>query len=70
MYNYQINGFYIKKPTDLWTNIPLEFKKCDGSHEHSKNFTCFVRDKAKRAIIPEGLTNMIFEATKQLNISI
>ena len=55
MYDYQYRGKYIKKPTDLWTNIPIEFRVCDGSHEHWNSFVDVVRDKSKRAVIPEGL---------------
>lgn len=61
MYGYQVKGKYIKKSTDLWTNIPLEFRRCDHSHEHHKSLTDVVKGKALRAIIPEGLTNEIFD---------
>lgn len=63
MYDYQINGMYIKKPTDLWTNIPLDFRKCNRLHHHGE-LKVLVSDKGKRAIIPKGLTNMIYEITK------
>ena len=46
----------------LWTNIPLDFRKCNRLH-HGE-LKVLVSDKGKRAIIPKGLTNMIYEITK------
>ena len=60
MYDYQINGEYIKKPTDLWTNIPLDFRTCNRLHHHGE-FTGLIRDKAKRSIIPVGLIDEILK---------
>ena len=65
MYGYFMNGKYIKKPTDLWTNIPIDFRTCDRSHEHHRDFTRFIKDKAKRAIIPKELVNEIFKVVKK-----
>ena len=58
-YGYNIDGIYIKKPTDLWTNIPMEFKKCGHNHKHYHNMTNIIRSKSKRGIIPDGLTYYI-----------
>ena len=59
MYDYRIGYVYIKKPTDLWTNINMEFKRCDKSHVHFENFSSIVRGKSKRAVIPGELVNEI-----------
>lgn len=74
MYNYKIGDYWIKKPTDLWTNIPMEFKKCDKSHIHTggadkklTNFTKIIRDKAKRAIVPDDLTREVKRAIYNAN---
>ena len=54
MYGYIIYGAYIKKPTDLWTNIEIPFKRCDKKHYHGQLMD-IVRNKAIRAKIPKGL---------------
>ena len=58
-YGYNYYGIYIKKPTDLWTNINIDFKRCDKTHTHFSNFGDVIRDKAKRSVIPSGLVNEI-----------
>lgn len=61
MYDYKIKGLYVKKPTDLWTNISIEFRRCDRTHAHVRNMSKVVRLKAKRAVIPEKLVQEIMK---------
>lgn len=71
--DYCMYGLPYKKPTDIWTNIPFEPKKCNHKkHEqairaHSWNEESYykktdLKRAVHRARIPEGLTSEI--ATK------
>lgn len=51
------NILYIKKPTDLWSNLPDNFfKRCPKNHTHAKDISKVIHTKAGRGRIPENLT--------------
>ncbi len=58
-YSNNIEEYFIRKRTDIWTNINLEFRKCDKSHKHI-NLQRSGLNKTEQGIIPKGLTNLIF----------
>lgn len=63
MYDYKINDIYVPKPTVIYSNIPFSYRTCNKEHSHGKNkagLSALVRNKSKRAKIPEGLTNEIY----------
>ena len=60
MYDYKVDDLYIKKPTDLWTNISIEFKRCNKTHNHAS--VCHdLYSKAERGRIPKGLVDSIIK---------
>lgn len=66
MYNYlssywnkEIGFLYIKKPTDIWTNINFNKRICDNNHYHI-GLCESVRSSKERARIPKGLSLEIY----------
>jgi len=48
-----------QKPTDLWTNIPIDFRRCNHKKGEHKSFQ-LTHGSKNRSIIPEELTNHVY----------
>lgn len=61
-------GHEYKKPTDLWGNHPPSFsyRRCNGNCHHIPTPDAFptVRNPAKRAVVPYGLSKAIKESVE------
>lgn len=63
--HYCMYGFPHMKPTDLWTNIPLDFRKCNHKRSEHKSFQLTHGSKS-RSIIPTELTNHVYNIVMEL----
>lgn len=57
--DYCMYGYPHMKPTDLWTNIPITFKRCNHPKNGHKSFQ-ITHGAKSRAIIPNELTEHIY----------
>ena len=61
--DYCMYGFKIMKPTDLWTNTPLNFKRCNHNSKHGRGYSYELpRDPVIRSQIPERLAQEVYDA--------
>lgn len=62
--DYCMYGYGYKKPTSVWTNIPMEFRRCIhkfNAHPSSKQQYC----SKQRAKIPVSLAQHIYDVLNQ-----
>lgn len=60
--DYCMYGFPCMKPTDLWTNIPMNFKRCNHTKKHAQWHEAIPRDPITRAEIPRELVKEVYDA--------
>lgn len=53
-----------QKPTDLWTNIPIEFRRCNHKRGEHKSFQ-LTHGSKNRSVIPEELTRMVYNTVME-----
>jgi hypothetical protein len=59
--DYCMYGCTSMKPTDLWTNIPMEFRRCNHARNGHKSFQ-LTHGSVARSVIPEQLTHHVYES--------
>lgn len=58
--DYCMFGCTSQKPTDLWTNIPLDFRRCNHPRNGHKSFQ-LTHGSVSRSVIPEELVNHVYD---------
>lgn len=59
--DYCMYGCTSMKPTDLWTNIPMAFRRCNHAHNGHKSFQ-LTHGSVARSVIPAELTHHIYQS--------
>ena len=59
--DYCMFGHSSQKPTDLWTNIPIEFRRCNHPRNGHRSFQ-LTHGSVSRSVIPKELVNHVYES--------
>lgn len=58
--DYCMYGCTSQKPTDLWTNIPLDFRRCNHPRNGHKSFQ-LTHGSVSRSVIPDELVQNVYD---------
>jgi hypothetical protein len=58
--DYCMYGCSSQKPTDLWTNIPIDIRRCNHPRNGHKSFQ-WTHGSVSRSVIPKELTQHVYE---------